>query len=92
MSFPLSPVIVDLVIQDLESGLFEKIDFPITFYYHYVDNIVTAVPCAVTSTILDIFFVYSRLRFTIEIGVIRLDTINFLDTTILIHNNKIKFD
>ena len=90
MGSPLSPTIADLVMQDLESDVLETIDFPVAFYYRYVDDILTAVPLPYINTLLNSFnAVHPRLNFTIEVGG---DKINFLDTTILIYDNKIKFD
>jgi len=90
MGSPLSPVIADLVMQDLENEVLETIDFPVAFYYRYVDDILTAVLPSHIDTLLDKFnTIHPRLKFTIEVGG---NKINFLDTTILICNNKIKFD
>lgn len=70
--------------------MLETIDFPIAFHYHYVNDIVTAVLPSYIDMLLNRFnTIHSRLKFTIEVGG---NKINFLDTTILIYNKKIKFD
>ena len=43
MSSPLSPVIVDIIMQNLEKSILDDIsiiEFPVKFYYRYVDDIV----------------------------------------------------
>jgi len=42
MGCPLSPIIVDIVMQDLEEGVLETFDFDIPFYYRYVLAIATS--------------------------------------------------
>jgi len=86
---PLSPIIADLVIQDLEREVLAKLDFRLLFYFRYVDDILTAVPKTAIDSIVDKFNAHSRLQFTLEIGG---DRINFLDTTIIKNNNKLIFD
>jgi len=44
MDSPLSPVIADIVMQDLEKRALEGFINEIPFYYRYVDDILTAVP------------------------------------------------
>jgi len=82
MGSPLSPIIADIVMQDLERVVLETFDFDIPFYYTYEDDIVLAVP---TSKIYFVFkkfnSIHPKLQFTIEIGK---NSINFLDTTIII--------
>jgi len=40
MSSPLSPIIADLVMQDLETAALESLPFNLSFYYRYVDDII----------------------------------------------------
>jgi len=90
MSFPLSPIIADIVMQDLEKEVLDTFAFEILFYYRYVDDIIMAVPTSKIDFIFKSFnSIHSRLQFTIEIGH---NTINFLDTTIITKNKKILFD
>jgi len=44
MGSPLSPIIADIVMQDLERVVLETFDFDIPFYYRYVDDIMLTVP------------------------------------------------
>jgi len=41
MGSPLSPIIADIVMQDLERVVLETFDFDIPIYYRYVDDIVS---------------------------------------------------
>jgi len=86
MDSPLSSIIADLVIQDLETEVLRKLGF--RFYFRYVDDILTAVPKTAVDNIVDKFNAYHPyLQFTVE-G----DRINFVDTTIIKNNNKLIFD
>jgi hypothetical protein len=90
MGSPLSPIIADLVMQDLESRALKKIGVELPFYFRYVDDIVMAVPNnLIEFTLLTFNSFHPRLQFTIEIGG---DTINFLDNTIIKRNNVLEFD
>ncbi|XP_018368045.1 PREDICTED: uncharacterized protein LOC108764350 [Trachymyrmex cornetzi] len=69
MGSPLSPIIADLVMQDLESRVLSTIKFPLLFYYRYVDDIVLCVPTSEVEDILNRFnSFHPRLQFTIEVG------------------------
>jgi len=90
MGSPLSPVIADIVMQDLEKSVLGNFSFTIPFYYRYVDDLVMAVPTTEIDHVFSAFnSFHPRIQFTIEIGH---NMINFLDTTIIIKNNKILFD
>jgi len=90
MGSPLSPVIVDIVMQDLEKRVLETFNFDIPFYFRYVDNLVMAVPTSKIELVIETFnSIHTSLQFTSEIGH---KIINFLDTTIIIKNNRIIFD
>jgi len=90
MGSPLSPMIVDIVMQDLEKRVLETFNFNISFYYRYVDDLVMAVSTSRIELIIETFnSIHPSLQFTLEIGH---KTINFLDTTIIIKNNRIIFD
>jgi len=84
----LSPIIADVVIRDLEKKALERIETHIPFYFRYVDDI--AIPSSFYDDISDIFnSFHPRLQFTIERGI---NNLNFLDITIKIVDNIIKFD
>jgi len=90
MGFPLSPVIADIVMQDLEKKVLETFNFNIPFCYRYIDDLVMAVPTSKIELVIETFnSIHQSLQFTTEIGH---KTINFLDTTIIIKNNRILFD
>lgn len=44
MGSPLSPIIVDIVMQDLEKEILNSLDLNLSFYYRYVDIIILAAP------------------------------------------------
>jgi len=44
MGSPLSPIISDLGMRDLEERALEILDLPLPFYFRYVDDIVMAIP------------------------------------------------
>jgi len=50
-----SPVIADIVMQELENTVLDSITFQILFYYRHVDHIVIAVPLDITILILSSF-------------------------------------
>jgi len=86
MGSPRSPIIADIVMQDLESLVLETFDFDILFYYRYVDDIMLAVPTSKIDFVFKKFnSIHPKLQFTIEIE----NSINFLDTTITIKDKKI---
>jgi len=90
MGSPLSPVIADIVLQDLERKALDRFGIEVPFYFRYVDDIATAVHHTQHRRILDLFnSFHPRLQFTMEVGGSRLD---FLDVTIINNNNRIEFD
>ena len=91
MGSPLSSILADLVIQDLEHNIFNILTTHIPFYYRYVDDIVLAPPTNLITNILDSFNSYhERIKFTVDYG----DEIgiNFLDIKLLNDNSSIIFD
>jgi len=58
MGSPLSPIIEDLVIQDLEREVLGKLDFRLPFYFRYVNDILTAVSKTAIDSIVDQFNVH----------------------------------
>jgi len=90
MGSPLSPVIADIVMQDLENEVLGTFNFDVPFYYRYVDDLVMAVPTSKIKIVIETFnSIHPSLQFTAEIGH---KIINFLDVTIMIRNNRILFD
>lgn len=91
MDSPLSPIISDVVLQDLETKAISRLPVNIPFYYRYVDDIVMAIPMCFFQTIFKIFNAFhSRLKFTMEVDVDK--KLNFLDVTIINKENRLIFD
>jgi len=91
MGSPLSPIVADLVLQDLETSALKKLPSFIPLYYRYVDDILLAAPVDQLYNILEVFnSFHERLQFTLEISLN--NKINFLDLTIVIKNQSILFD
>ena len=91
MGSPLSPIIADIVLQDLEEMMLTFLPCQVSFYYRYVDDIACAIPVNMLEYILNSFNSYHpRLQFTMEVS--ETDSLNFLDVTIIISNNRIIFD
>jgi len=91
MGSPLSPILADIVMQDLEEKAMNilSIDFP--FYYRYVDDILLLTPDDKVDTILDIFnSIHNRLQFTVELEKNR--SINFLDLSLIVKNEALIID
>lgn len=91
MGSPLSPLIADITLQDLENKAIGRVPFNLPFYYRYVDDIALAAPSSMFNEVLGIFnSFHPRLQFTLEEGVD--NKLNFLDVTIIVNNNLIEFD
>jgi len=91
MGSSLSPIVADIVMQDLETEYINKFDFHLTLYYRYVDDIVLAAPTDKINLILESFNNYhERLKFTVEHEKDR--PLSFLDLLITISNNIIYID
>jgi len=91
MGSPLSPIIADLVLQDLEQKAIEQLPIKLPFYFRYVNDILLAAPFEIFSIILKIFnSFHERLQFTLEIS--DNNHINFLEITIIIDGHRIIFD
>lgn len=91
MGSPLSPILADIVMQDLEERALSCISFRLPFYFRYVDDIALAAPSAHIPVILNTFnSLHKRLNFTIEIA--SNNILNFLDTSIIVNNNLIEFN
>jgi len=91
MGFPLSPIIADVVLQDLEEKALDIIGLNLPFYHRYVDNIVLAALSEHTSHILNTFnSIHDRLKFTIEYEKNR--SLSFLDFLLKVVDDKIIID
>lgn len=91
MGFPLPPILADVIMCDLEDRAISSLLFFLPFYIRYVDDIVLAGPRLQISHILQTFnSFHKRLRFTVDLS--KNNSINFLDTTIIINNSYIEFN
>jgi len=86
MGSPFSPIIADLVLQDLEKKVLNLIGKDLSLYYRYVDDIILAAPENKASYILHTFnSFHDRLRFTIKLEDSR--CLSFLDMLLKVNNN-----
>jgi len=91
MGSPLSPIVADLVMRDLEEQVLNSLDVRPALYFRYVDDIILAVPHDEIDFILSNFNGYhDRLKFTLETEVNH--RLNFLDVTLIRENSKIITD
>ncbi|XP_070170797.1 uncharacterized protein [Polyergus mexicanus] len=91
MGSPLSPIIADMVLQDLEKRAVATFPLALPFYFRCVDDIVLAVLSSELNFVLNTFnSSHPRLQFTMEEGVD--NRLNFLDITIIIKDSLIEFD
>jgi len=81
MGSPLSSIIANLVLQDLEDEALERINVKnccIPFYFRYVDEILLSAPSDQITKILETFNSYhNRLQFTVEYEINR--KLSFMD-------------
>jgi len=91
MGSPLSPVIADLVMQDLETTAIKNLPFQPSFYHRYVDDILLAAPSDSLHLLSKTFnSQHGRLQFTMEIESDK--KISFLDLTFINEDGKLIFD
>jgi len=91
MGSPLSPIIADLTMRDLEENVLNTLNIRPLIYYRYVDDILLVASKEEIHVILNKFNNYHhRLQFTLEIEDNR--SLNFLDVTLIIKNNRIITD
>ncbi|XP_071632808.1 uncharacterized protein [Temnothorax longispinosus] len=82
MGSPLSPILTDMVMEDLETHCLSLLDFDVRIYLRYVDDVFTIVPKRAINALLEAFNGYHpRLRFTYEIETD--DSLPFLDTIVI---------
>lgn len=68
MGSPLSPIIADIVLQDLETKALESIRYTPLLYFRYVDDVVMTSSSHLIEHTLQIFnSFHPRLKFTLEI-------------------------
>jgi|GEM_PF-1112420 len=86
MGSPLSPILADLVMEDLEVTCLNNLDFSVQVFYRYVDDIFMIIPITKLNQVLTNFNNYHpRLKFTYEIE--HDNTLNFLNTSVIRTSN-----
>lgn len=87
MGSPLSPVIANLAMFQLEKDIVLNLNFEIPIYIRYVDDILLCLPEDKIQQIFNAFNNFNeRLKFTVEIPTV--NSINFLDITIIMQNDR----
>ena len=82
MGNPLSPILSDIVMEDLEQHALSKICFPVPFFYRYVDDIIMCVPSHMIDYTVSLFNSFdNNLQFTVEKSIY--NKISFLDICIV---------
>ena len=86
----ISPMLAEIVMEDLEKNVFERLQFVVPFYFRYVGDTLLCVPLDKLQKVIDTFNNYhSRIQFTHEMK--RNNRISFLDLEIIkLDNGKIK--
>jgi len=82
MSSPLSPILTDVVMDDLEIKCLQRLDFKIHTYYRYMDDIFLMIPKSKLEMVLKTFNEYHpRLKFTHELK--SNNSLSFLNTLVI---------
>ena len=82
MGSPLSPILSDMVMDDLESYCLRQLDFEPSCYFRYVDDIFSIIPKGKMEDMLMIFNgFHNRLKFTFELE--NNCSLSFLDTNVI---------
>jgi len=88
MGSPLSPILADIVMDDLESQCIGKLDFKVQVYYRYVDDIFLIIPNTKIDEVLKTFNDYHpRLKFTHELE--RGNALSFLNALVIREEGKL---
>jgi len=91
MGSPLSPIIANIVLQDLERKALNSLNCSVPLYFRYVDDILIGAPQDKIQLILDHFnSLHERLKFTGELSID--NSINFLNLNISIIDKRFSFD
>ena len=63
----ISPMLAEMVMEDLERSVFERLGFVVPFYFRYVDDTLLCVPLDKLQTVIDTFNdYYPRIQITHE--------------------------
>ena len=83
----ISPILSNIVMEDLKTECIKKLNIKPTLYFRYVDDIILCIPSNSTNHILNIFNEYDKnLQFTVELSENK--NISFLDLKIIIDNQR----
>jgi len=86
MGSPLSPILADIVMDDLETNCLRNLNFTIHTYYRYVDDIFLIIPMTKIIGLLTTFNSYHpRLKFTYEVE--NNNSLSFLDVLLVRSDN-----
>jgi len=86
MGSPLSPIIANMVLQDLEGKAFDDLNFSVPLYFRYVDDILIGAPQDKIHLIFEHFnSLHDRLKFTLELSID--NSIDFFNLYISIADN-----
>ncbi|KYM83920.1 hypothetical protein ALC53_05682 [Atta colombica] len=84
----LSPIVTDMILQNLEEIAIGRLPYRLLFYFRYVNDIILAAPSESVDDILGIFnSLNTKLQFTVEVFTVEVDMnnrISFLDSFLLI--------
>ena len=85
----ISPMLAEIVMEDLKKTVFERLEFVVPFYFRYVDDTLLCVPLDKLQTVIDTFNdSHPRIQFTHEME--KNNRISFLDLEIIeLDNGKI---
>ncbi|XP_071578891.1 uncharacterized protein [Temnothorax nylanderi] len=88
MGSPLSPILADMVMDDLESCCLRPFGSRVTIFHRYVDDIFMCIPRAILDDVVTAFNNYHpRLKFTYELE--KNNCLSFLDTMVFRHDNRL---
>jgi len=91
MGSPLSPIIAEIVMRDLEELALHSLPFEIPVYFRYVDDIFIATPYNKLEECLEVFnSQHDRIKFTMETNNENFN--NFLNLKIMVKDNRLIFD
>ena len=87
MGNPISPILSDIVMEDLEIDSINKLNFKLAFYFRYVDDIILCIPKNMIDHAVNTFNSYDEnLHFTIDLP--QKNGISFLDIKIIVNEKQ----
>ena len=87
MGNPISPILADIVMEDLETDSINKLNFKPAFYFRYLDDIILCIPKNMIDHTVNTFNSYDEnLQFTIELP--QNNSVSFLDIKIIVNDKQ----